>query len=282
MKRVLTMSACILLFIGGMLAFFPQSWIQVSPLSVLATTFYQTVQQSGSALAQEPILNFTGAGVTCVDNSGATRTDCTVTSGGGSIAATNNVLIGDGSGNAISGGVAVSATNVTLNNGTKNIVSTGQAGVAVPGTSSVGMKYQLYAFTTPGDMTTSDYALGVEANNMWFNTNSGYKWYQNSSTLIMQLLPSSAGGALGVGLVPGGFWQVETAGGAGNLGVKTPSVTTSPIATSALFTCAGSTAGLRAAVNDATAPAVGSILVGGGAVFATVHCNGTNYIVDGL
>ena len=47
-------------------------------------TKYQTVQQSGSALPQEPIINFTGAGVSCVDNPGATRTDCTVTSGGGS------------------------------------------------------------------------------------------------------------------------------------------------------------------------------------------------------
>ena len=46
-------------------------------------TNYQTVQQSGVALPQEPIINFTGAGVTCVDNPGATRTDCTITSGGG-------------------------------------------------------------------------------------------------------------------------------------------------------------------------------------------------------
>lgn len=51
-----------------------------------AATFYQTFLNSGSALPQEPSVNFTGAGVTCVDNAGATRTDCTVTGGGGATA----------------------------------------------------------------------------------------------------------------------------------------------------------------------------------------------------
>ena len=44
----------------------------------VAGLFYQTVENAGSSLAQEPILNFV-AGISCVDNSGATRTDCTGT-----------------------------------------------------------------------------------------------------------------------------------------------------------------------------------------------------------
>lgn len=46
------------------------------------STAYQTVDNAGSALTQRTTLNFTGAGVSCVDNAGATRTDCTISGGG--------------------------------------------------------------------------------------------------------------------------------------------------------------------------------------------------------
>lgn len=41
------------------------------------------VQDEGSALAFEPNLNFTGAGVSCVDDSANLRTTCTIAGGGG-------------------------------------------------------------------------------------------------------------------------------------------------------------------------------------------------------
>ncbi len=40
------------------------------------------LQDDGTPLAVQPYLNFIGAGVTCVDNAGATRTDCTILAGG--------------------------------------------------------------------------------------------------------------------------------------------------------------------------------------------------------
>ncbi len=40
------------------------------------SSYYQTVQDEGSGLAQEPILNFAGAGITCAPGSG--KTTCTV------------------------------------------------------------------------------------------------------------------------------------------------------------------------------------------------------------
>lgn len=43
---------------------------------------YQYVQNEGSTLATESILNFIGSSINCVDNSGSGRTDCTLTSGG--------------------------------------------------------------------------------------------------------------------------------------------------------------------------------------------------------
>jgi len=44
--------------------------------------YYQTVQDETTPLTQRPTINFTGTGVTCADNAGATRTDCTIAGGG--------------------------------------------------------------------------------------------------------------------------------------------------------------------------------------------------------
>ena len=57
-----------------------------------------------------------------------------------------------------------------------------------------------------------------------------------------------------------------------------------PIATASLPTCTTTSHAWRASVNDATAPALGVALTGGGSTFATVHCSLTTgtYFVDGL
>jgi hypothetical protein len=58
----------------------------------LAWTFaYQTIDSNGSAVTQRPTVNLisgTNATVTCVDNSGSTRTDCTIAASAGSAAPT--------------------------------------------------------------------------------------------------------------------------------------------------------------------------------------------------
>ena len=45
---------------------------------------YATIQDEAAGLTARTIVNFTGAGVSCVDNAGATRTDCTIAGGSGS------------------------------------------------------------------------------------------------------------------------------------------------------------------------------------------------------
>lgn len=45
------------------------------------TTGYATVQDEGTNVTQRTTLNFIGSGVSCVDNAGSTRTDCTVSGG---------------------------------------------------------------------------------------------------------------------------------------------------------------------------------------------------------
>lgn len=44
-----------------------------------------TIQDEGTGLTQRSTLNFTGAGVSCTDNAGASRTDCTIAGGGSSL-----------------------------------------------------------------------------------------------------------------------------------------------------------------------------------------------------
>jgi len=46
-------------------------------------TGYQTIEDEGSALTQRTVLNFIGAGVSCVDSGAPARTDCTISGGGG-------------------------------------------------------------------------------------------------------------------------------------------------------------------------------------------------------
>ncbi len=63
----------------------------------------------------------------------------------------------------------------TLGNATSNRIDWGTVGVAAPGANSTGEKLQLYG--TAGAVGASDYALGIENSNMWFNTGGGFKWY---------------------------------------------------------------------------------------------------------
>lgn len=48
---------------------------------------YATIQDEATPLTQRTTVNFTGAGVACVDNGGASRTDCTISGSGSGLAA---------------------------------------------------------------------------------------------------------------------------------------------------------------------------------------------------
>lgn len=51
--------------------------------SGVAPAAYNLIMDEAGALARRSTVNFAGAGITCVDNAGALRTDCTVAGGGG-------------------------------------------------------------------------------------------------------------------------------------------------------------------------------------------------------
>lgn len=50
----------------------------VATIAASGGSAYNTVQSSGAGVTQRTTINFTGAGISCADNSGSTRTDCTV------------------------------------------------------------------------------------------------------------------------------------------------------------------------------------------------------------
>lgn len=72
---------------------------------------YNTVQNGGSGLTQRNTLNFTGLGVTCADNAGSTRTDCTIPGGG---TGASSLAVGTGTSNGFAGPIASSPTAILL------------------------------------------------------------------------------------------------------------------------------------------------------------------------
>lgn len=85
-----------------------------SDLTLSSLTSYGTIKDEGSSLTQRATLNFTGSGVSCVDNAGATRTDCTISSGGSTGNWTFTGDAADDSGAAVLTIGATTATGVTI------------------------------------------------------------------------------------------------------------------------------------------------------------------------
>jgi hypothetical protein len=63
-------------------------------IAASGSTGYGTVADEGTPVTQRSTLNFIGSGVSCVDNAGQSRTDCTISGGAGGGAAENTFLAG--------------------------------------------------------------------------------------------------------------------------------------------------------------------------------------------
>jgi hypothetical protein len=120
------------------------SQVAYSQLSGTPTIYYQTVQNAGSALTQRSTINFTGSGITCVDNAGSSRTDCTVTGGGGGSSAFSSLTSG---------------TNTTA----AMIVGTG-ASLSVTGSGTIAATTAAALATNPADCTSGQYANAIAEN----------------------------------------------------------------------------------------------------------------------
>lgn len=81
-------------------------------------------------------------------------------------------------GPCLTGTVQFTTNILKLNAATRNIIHFGLNGVQGPATGGAGQKIQLRG--TAGTVDINDYAIGVEANNIWYNSGSntgGHKFY---------------------------------------------------------------------------------------------------------
>jgi hypothetical protein len=138
-------------------------WATVSPGSG-----YATVQDEGSGLTQRATINFIGAGVTCADNVGSTRTECTIP--GGSTPGLTSAHIFVGNGSNVATDVALSGDVSILNTGASTVGAIQGKAADVP--------------TTKGDLYVYDGSalkrLGVGSNTQVLTADStaatGIKW----------------------------------------------------------------------------------------------------------
>src|SRR3989344_8965083 len=143
----------------------------------------------------------------------------------------------------------------------------GLAGVGVPGT--VGEKISLYG--VPFLNQNSDYSIGVETSNLWFNSGNSFKWYtagvqkmslDNNGLLNMAGLISSASTSIASNLNVAGPLSASSTLIVGGLGLFNSSVgigTTSPYAA---LSVVGST-GVVADIYTATSTTATSTFAGG-------------------
>jgi len=75
MRKRIALTASVLILVIGL-----ADWALASGIT---QTAYNLIENAGSALTMRSTLNFTGAGVSCADNSGSVRTDCTISGSAG-------------------------------------------------------------------------------------------------------------------------------------------------------------------------------------------------------
>jgi len=79
---------------------------------------YATIQDEASNLTQRTTVNFTGSGVSCADNAGSSRTDCTINAGAATAGGVKgNVQYNDGSALQGAGGFNIWTSSVVISTG---------------------------------------------------------------------------------------------------------------------------------------------------------------------
>lgn len=135
---------------------------------------YNTVQDEGSALTQRVIINFIGTGVSCADNSGSLRTDCTISSTG------------------ITG--SVSSGTFPVGTGANVVGDSNLANVVGPPT---GVLYSSGGTTWQLDVNSLTWNSGVSGGSNILITNTHAFGSNNSAAGIIIKSPSATGSACG-------------------------------------------------------------------------------------
>jgi hypothetical protein len=146
-------------------------------------------------------------------------------------------------------GVVQTSGSIRLTNLTSNQISFGLNGVGAPG-ALTGEKVQFYG--TPGAASSTDYAIGVNNQEFWFNAAGVYKWYYNTTNIAS--------------LDNNGAFSAST--------LQAHTLYT----VNALPTCNAALEGTHVSVSDVTTPAYNQPVTGGGTFHISVYCNSTAWV----
>lgn len=204
-----------------------QNYIQTNPSIAQAVTGYLTIQSNGSAITQRNTVNFiSGANstVSCVDDSGNSRSNCTVSStGGGSGLSRSGFFLTDGSNFYI--GPQINLATLPVLGSFSYLTAQGTASAA-----TVGNAVVFTAPTTATDIvrcfgqaistnTTLTVAFSTASNNQNFVA-GGLAFYESASgkllTYVVSMTPSDSPGRFAL---IAQHWNSSTSFGAPVLGL---------------------------------------------------------------
>lgn len=120
---------------------------------------YDTIQDEGSSLTQRTTLNFIGSSITCADNAGKSRTDCTLTGGGSTTIATPYVSNGMDFGYPVF--LATQPTSGTWTNQGGGTLSTSTGAYHFTFPKQSGVSLRAYMYSIPSAPYTRTIAMGI-------------------------------------------------------------------------------------------------------------------------
>lgn len=178
----------------------------------------------GSTLTRRPTLNMIGAGVTCVDNSGASRWDCTIPSTiAGSLGSTDRAITianGTGGSTAQGSGATIDANNrISAAAGTNGGFSFGSGAARMSDCNSDG-RFCLFAYNT----LVVDVVDAGDTSKRIRLLNSAFNIYLSGSTLML----TTGTEGFGFGGGNGTTWAMQGAGGSTQTGAWAMGDYTSP------------------------------------------------------
>jgi hypothetical protein len=211
---------------------------------------YNRIQEEGSNLTQRAILNFVGTSVTCADNAGQTRTDCTTDSDLDAIASFGST------GHAVRTGAGTwslrtqtgTANEITVTNGSGvagNPTYSLPAALTFTGKTITGGTYSTPTITTPtitGGTHTSLTSLGIRStgSGAFDLTFANTENLTAGRTLTFTLNDAARTLNLGGNLTTGGvFSTVGTFSTAGNFSTGSTFATTGTFSAGGNFSTAG-------------------------------------------
>ena len=176
------------------------------------------IADEGSNLAAQPKLNFTGSGVTCTNNSGASRTDCDIPGGGG--ATISNWLVTIGGTEYFFGTAVPFAITAPPGSGWTSVNASGTPTFAQAGST------RTITQAASNDFGCETRSLSLSGTQTLTAVISGTAWRSSGNPGFFLILKEASGKALAYGSFSNGTittrigWERFTSAWASDLGIQ--------------------------------------------------------------